>query len=69
MPAEIHELLTRPIDRICSSYGCVIEGSALVTTVLQNTIAALQALSQTARVGRMDKLVRDRIANAVNVAR
>ena len=62
MQAEIDELLSYPIERICSSYGCVIEGRPLVAAVLQNTITALRRLSQLDRVERMDRGVGAKIA-------
>ena len=67
MQAEIGELSSRPIDRICSSHGCIIEGRELVATVFRNTIAALKALSQQDRVRRMDRSVRDAVSVAAGV--
>lgn len=66
MQRELAELLeTRPIDRICSSYGCVIEGREVVAAVLRTTIQALRILSHEPRVRRMDRLDQDRITLAV----
>ena len=63
MQQEVAELLaSRPIDRICSSFGCVIEGRELVGTVLRRTVAALQALSREPRMPRLRQL--DRVALA-----
>ena len=62
MQAEVERLSSYRIDRICSSYGSVIEGRDLVGTVLRNTVAALKILSQQDRVRRMDRFVRDKIA-------
>ena len=62
MQAEVENLSSYPIDRICSSYGCVIEGRKLVSTVLRNTAASLEALSQEERVKRLDRFVHDRIS-------
>ncbi len=60
-----HLLTTRRIDRICSSYGCVIEGSALVTSVLQRTLDALRSLSGERAVNRMTRLDRGMLALAL----
>ncbi len=43
----------RPIDRICCSYGRVIEGPDLVSTVLRRTGEALQLLSSMPRRSAM----------------
>ena len=48
-----HLLSTRRIDRICSSYGCVIEGQALVECVLRRTVDALGILSGEPVVNRL----------------
>lgn len=68
MQAEVDKLSSYPIDRICSSYGCIIEGSELVATVLRDTIVALQGLSRQDRVKRMDRRVRDKIKAAIAVS-
>ena len=62
MQEEVERLSSYQIDRICSSYGSIIEGRDQVATVLRNTITALKILSQQNRARRMDKLVRDKIA-------
>ncbi len=47
MQVELTGLLRKyPIDRICSSYGCIIEGRSLVADTFLNTVSALQALSK-----------------------
>ena len=68
MQEELAELrATRRIDRICSSYGRVIEGSALVKAVLQRTADALQILSREAGVSRLAALDQSRLAMALDV--
>ena len=66
MKDELHELRrTHPIDRICSSYGCVIEGSALVATVLQRTVEALDMLAVEPVANRLRTLDRRLLAAAL----
>ncbi len=43
----------RPIARICSSYGRVIEGEGLVAKVLERTVKALELLSSRPRKGAL----------------
>jgi hypothetical protein len=45
MHEELAGLRSLGIERICSSYGVVIEGTGLVAAVLERTIAALDMLS------------------------
>ena len=67
MQEEITQLLaTLRIDRICSSYGCVIEGSALVASVLQRTVDALRILSGESAVSRLNTLDRGLLAEALS---
>ncbi len=43
---ELEQLMAkRPIDRLCPSYGCIIEGREAVALVLERTIEALKILS------------------------
>lgn len=66
MQEELAALLaTRRIDRICSSYGCVIEGQALVASVLQRTIDALDTLSRERPATRLNSLNRTLLAAAL----
>ncbi len=66
MQEELAELLTaRRIDRICSSYGCVIEGRELVASVMQRTIDALDILSSERPSRRLDSLDRALLAAAL----
>ncbi len=68
MQEELAGLLsTRRIDRICSSYGCVIEGSALVRSVLQRTADALRILAREAGASRLASLDRSVLATALDV--
>jgi glyoxylase-like metal-dependent hydrolase (beta-lactamase superfamily II) len=63
MREELAQLLaSRPIERICSSYGCVIEGRELVASVLQTTIQALDDLSRERGVSRLAQLDFARLA-------
>ena len=45
MQEEVADLASLGIERICSSYGMVIEGAGLVASVLERTMAALEILS------------------------
>ncbi len=66
MQDELAQLIaSRPIDRICPSYGCVIEGAELVSTVVHRTIRALEVLSRQARARRLESLDRARMAVAI----
>lgn len=66
MQDEILQLRsTRPTDRICSSYGCVIEGPALVATVLQRTVEALDMLAGEPVAYRLQSLDRALLATAL----
>ena len=67
MQQELAELLvSRTIDRVCSSFGCVIEGSELVSSVMETTIRALDALSRERRVNRLKDLDRAMLAMALS---
>lgn len=67
MQQELEDLLTsRPIERVCSSFGCVIDGRELVSSVIQTTIRALDALSREPRVNRLKSLDRARLAEALS---
>jgi len=69
MQQELEDLLTsRPIDRVCSSFGCVIEGTELVSSVIQTTIRALDSLSRGNRVSRLKGLDREMVARALSIA-
>lgn len=68
MQGEIASLLCgNQIDRICPSYGCVIEGAALAAWVLRNTISALKELSERPRVNRLSSSKLDEINQALSV--
>lgn len=67
MQQELEDLLiSRPIDRVCPSFGCVIEGRELVSSVIRTTIRALDALSRERRVSRLKGLDRAMLAEALS---
>ena len=67
MQQELAELLvSRPIDRICSSFGCVIEGQDIVSSVIQTTIQALDVLSRERRISRLKYLDHAMLAEALS---
>ncbi len=70
MQEELTRLLaTYRIDRICSSYGCIIEGAALVASVVQRTIDALDILAGERPISRFDLLDRARLKAAMAARR
>ena len=54
MQQELAELASRGIERICSSYGAVIEGASAVAATLARTYDALAALSGEVRRERVE---------------